>query len=115
VSSDDAGLTPEEVAVQRLGYVRDAAGDRFPDLDLESSPYFTAITDRPEEPLARLGGWFDLGTEALRSHPNVLVGSEGEIVEQLLHRRDVFGVNYVTIPESEIDGFAPIAARLTGT
>jgi len=114
VAVNDAGLTPQEVALQRLGYVRDAAGARFPELELESSPYFTEVTSEPDEALARVADWFDVGTDGLLDHPNVLIGTTDEIVEHLVHRREVFGVNYVTVPQSVIDDFAPLVARLTG-
>src|SRR5262249_14928739 len=45
VARNDDGLTPAEEAVRRIGFVRAAAGARFATLDVESSPYFTVITD----------------------------------------------------------------------
>ena len=54
VARDADGLDPQAVAQRRIGFVRDAAGERFGDLDVESSPYFTEITDYPETALADL-------------------------------------------------------------
>ena len=50
--------------------------------------------------------------DALRG--NVLVGTEQELVDRLQERREAFGVSYVTIPDTELDRFAPIVARLAG-
>ena len=47
VAVNEAGLSPEAEAARRVGFVRAAAGDRFADLDIESSPYFTEVTDDP--------------------------------------------------------------------
>ncbi len=109
------GLTPGEEAVRRLGYVRAAAGERFGTLDIESSPYFTAVTDDPETALSRVAGIVGAAPESLSEHPNVLIGSPGEIAEILRERRNTLGVNYVSIQQNDIDAFAPIVARLSGT
>jgi probable F420-dependent oxidoreductase len=111
---NDAGLTPSEEAARRVGYVRDAASDRFADLDIESSPFFTEVTDDPKGAAARVADAVGVDADGLLDHPNVLIGSPDEIVERLQQRREAFGVNYVTVQQSQVDAFAPIAARLTG-
>lgn len=111
---NDAGLTPHEVAEQRLAVIRAAAGARYPELDVESSPYFTAVTGSPEGPLARAGEWFSLDPQHLADHPNVLIGTEDEVVDRLVERRERFGVNYVTVPEQQAVEFAAVVARLSG-
>lgn len=115
VPIDEHGRTPHEVAQQRLGWVRDAAGDRFAGLDIEASPYFLAITDDPTEALQTVANRFGAPIEIVLDHPNVLVGTAGEIEQRLLQRREQYCVNYVTIPEAQLDAFAPIAQRLAGT
>jgi probable F420-dependent oxidoreductase len=115
VAVDDEGRTPHEVASERLGWVRAAAGERFAHLDVEASPYFLAITDDPSDAVATVAERFGAPKEIVRDHPNVLIGTEGEIEDRLRERRDAYAVNYVTIPEAQLEAFAPIAQRLTGT
>jgi probable F420-dependent oxidoreductase len=112
---NEAGLTPAQEAVRRMSFVRDAAGDRFDDLEIESSPYFTEVTDDPATALDKLAAALGVPPDGLVDHPNVLIGSADEIVERLQSRRDVIGVSYVSIQQTQIDSFAPIAARLRGT
>jgi probable F420-dependent oxidoreductase len=112
---NDAGLTPQQEAERRCGYARDAAGDRWPQLDVESSPYFAAITDDPSPRLSALAERFDTTTDALLDHPNVLMGTADVLVERLQARRERYGVNYVSFQQAQADEFAPIVARLTGT
>ena len=111
----DDGLTPQEEAVRRFDYVAAAAGSRVGDLDIESSPYFVSITDDPERGYARIGAKTGIAPEILRDHPNVLVGSADAITETLRARREAYGVNYVTVQQTQAEHFAPIVARLTGT
>ena len=88
---NDDGLTPQDEAVRRFGYVCDAAGPRLGDFDIESSPYFVSITSEPGGDLMptksspRITG---IAVEVLRDHPNVLVGCEDAIVEKLQARRE---------------------------
>jgi probable F420-dependent oxidoreductase len=112
VAVNDAGLSPAAEAARRVGYVRAAAGDRFAGLDIESSPYFTAVTDDATNALARVATAIGIDADVLVDHPNVLIGSADAITERLESRREALGVNYVTVQQSQVDAFAPIAQRL---
>jgi probable F420-dependent oxidoreductase len=114
VGSNDAGLSPHEEARRRIGYVQAAAPERFDTLEVESSPYFTEITDDPESALAELASKTGLAAEVLRDHPNVLIGPPDTVAEVLRSRRDEFGVNYVTVQQAQAEAFAPIVSALRG-
>ncbi|MCK9930750.1 TIGR03621 family F420-dependent LLM class oxidoreductase [Frankia sp. Mgl5] len=116
---NDAGLTPAEEAQRRHDIIRDAAGDRFPQLELESSPYLVSVTEDVDSALAQWSARLhraipEAQPDLLRNHPNVLVGSPDEITDHLQERRDRTGVNYITIPRGQIDEFAPVVSALTG-
>ena len=112
---NDAGLTPDGEAVRRCTFAREAAGDRWPVLDVESSPYFAAITDDPAPRLAALADRFKTTPDALLDHPNVLMGSADTVIDSLVERRERYGVNYVSFQQDQVDEFAPIVAQLAGT
>jgi probable F420-dependent oxidoreductase len=114
VARDADGLGPQEVAQRRIGFVRAAAGRRFGRLDVESSPYFSEITDDPEAVLAGVAKSTGIASDVLRDHPNVLVGPTESVVEKLHSHRETLGVNYVTVQQSQIESFAPIVALLHG-
>ena len=101
-------------AWRRIGYVRSAAGDRFPGLDIESSPYFTEVTDNADAAIADLAKSSGIPADILADHPNVLIGSAAAVAETLQARREALHVNYVTVQQSQLELFAPIVARLTG-
>jgi probable F420-dependent oxidoreductase len=114
VARDADGLDPQAVAQRRIEFVRAAAGERYGRLDVESSPYFTEITDDPEAVLADLAKSTGLDADLLRDHPNVLIGSSESVVERLHSSRETLGVNYVTVQQSQIESFAPVVALLRG-
>ena len=114
-SVNDDGLTPHEEAVRRFDHVREAAGDRIVGLDIESSPFFTRITDDSGTAAEEIAGFLGVDAGGLGDHPNVLLGTEDEIVDLLQERRSIYGVNYVTVQKRELERFAPVVARLAGT
>lgn len=114
VARDSDGLDPQAVAQRRTEFVRAAAGERFGRLDVESSPYFTEITDDAEAVLADLEKTTSIPADLLRDHPNVLIGSSESVVERLHSTRETLGVNYVTVQQSQIESFAPVVALLHG-
>ncbi|WP_216905637.1 TIGR03621 family F420-dependent LLM class oxidoreductase [Nocardia noduli] len=109
-----AGRTPQQEAVYRTGHVRAAAGGRFGDLDIESSPFFTAVTTDSAEAVERIASRVRASEETIAEHPNVLIGDVEEIGDRLIERRESLGVNYISIQQTEIESFAPVVARLAG-
>jgi probable F420-dependent oxidoreductase len=111
---NDAGRSPTAEAEHRLGIVRAAAGERFADLEIETSPFFAQVTTEPEAAVQRVAQLLGVPPEGLLDHPNVLIGSVDAVVELLLERRERFGASYLSIQQSEAAGFAPVVARLAG-
>jgi probable F420-dependent oxidoreductase len=106
---------PVSEAKRRLDYVRQGAGARLDQLDIESSPSCVAITDDIDGTLERVApGLRNADPKVLRHHPNVLVGPVEHLIDQLQDRRETTGVNYVTIPQDQIAAFAPVVAELSG-
>jgi probable F420-dependent oxidoreductase len=114
VARDAGGLDPHAVAQRRIDVVRAVAGERYSRLDVESSPYFTEITDDSEAALERVAGMTGISADLLPDHPNVLIGSLETVVELLYSRRESLGVNYVTVQQSQVESFAPVVDRLRG-
>ena len=118
VARNESGLSPQDEARRRSGYVYAAARRRahggYDDLDIESSPYFTEITDDTDGALAKLASTTGVSADILRDHPNVLIGSVDAAVEVLQARREELGINYVTVQQSQTEAFAPVVCRLRG-
>ncbi len=49
-----------------------------------------------------------------RATATLFAGTVAEISDRLEERRARLGVNYVTIPQEQLDAFAPVCTRLTG-
>lgn len=99
---------------QRIAWVREGAGDRFDQIELEVGAYFTVVTDAAVPTAEKMGGMFGLTAEEMLEHPNALIGSVDAICDRLVERRERFGISYVSVSDRNLDAFAPVVERLAG-
>jgi probable F420-dependent oxidoreductase len=106
--------TPESTD-RKLDWVRDAAGERFDDLELQVRVHLAMVTDDRGAVVDELAPAFGLTPEQASSTPHALVGTVDEICDQLVERRERWGISYLGMSADQLDAFAPIVARLVGT
>ncbi len=97
---------------EKLGWIRDAAGARFADIELHAWVSYAQVTEHSDEIIEGLTDRFDASAEDVRSSPKVLVGEVGEIVERVHALRDRWGYSYFTIQQPAALEFADVVARL---
>jgi alkanesulfonate monooxygenase SsuD/methylene tetrahydromethanopterin reductase-like flavin-dependent oxidoreductase (luciferase family) len=86
----------------KIAVLREAAGDRFPRLELNAFGTFI-LTDRRRadtEELIRQRGWTGVDAEAVWQMPTVFIGSTAQIRDDLRARRERFGLSYLVAAES---------------
>jgi probable F420-dependent oxidoreductase len=118
-----AGAVGPEVAAssvgeryrERIEWVREAAGDRFDQLEFQILTFFVQIVPNRAEALANLGALFGVTADQAAEIPMALVGTVDEICESLVRRREQLGASYWVLHEPEIEALAPVVARLAGT
>ena len=108
------GSSTAEMTEQKIGWIRDGAGDRFDELEIEIGGYFAAVTDKTEATVAAMAGAFGMEPADMAAHPHALIGSTDEIIETLQQRREDYGISYVTVGDAAMDDFAPVVAALAG-
>ncbi|HUR76596.1 MAG TPA: TIGR03621 family F420-dependent LLM class oxidoreductase [Acidimicrobiales bacterium] len=104
-----------DVYRERLGWIRDAAGDRFDGIDLQVLTFMTQVVPNRDEVIANIAPLFNITPEQAMDIPLVLIGTEDQIVESLQKRREEFGFNDIVLQGEAMDAFAPIVAQLAGT
>ena len=114
LGAEGMGSSTAELTDEKVGWIKAAAGGRWPDIELEIGAYFTVVTDDPGT-VAKMAAMFALTPEQLALHPHALIGSVDSICAQLVERRDRFGISYITFGSSTMEAVAPIVERLTGT
>jgi hypothetical protein len=108
VGSSTASLTD-----QKIEWIREGAGDRFSAIELEIGAYFTVVTE-DQGVVAKMAAMFGLSPEEFAEHPHALIGSVDSICDQLVERRERYGISYITFGASVLDAVAPIVERLSG-
>lgn len=102
------------MTTQKVGWVREAAGDRFADIELHALVGFCMFTDDPMSIAGAMAGPFGITAEEALHVPVLLMGTVDSMVEELQRRREEWGFSYVTI-EGPWEEFAPVVSRLAGT
>ena len=124
----DASQFSAEAIEEKIGWIRDAGGSRFDEIELSAQLLECVVTDRPEEHLSdfaeriaavteRMGGArVSFDPEDLRKSPIVAVGSLDEVCEQLVETRARYGISYFSAPiDARPEALAPVIQRLAGT
>lgn len=102
--------------VERIGWVREAAGERFDRLELNALLQAVEVT---EDRASVASAWTErlpgLTPNEILESPYLLIGTVDEMVEALHRRRERFGISYYVVFDAAVDAFAPVVARLAGT
>jgi probable F420-dependent oxidoreductase len=115
VGPDSVRDSVADMTRQKLAWIREGAGERFDSIELQVRYFLASITDDRLGLAQRLAPGFGLtAEEALATHV-ALVGTVEEIVDQLVERRETWGVTYVVVGDDLFEAFAPVVAQLAGT
>ena len=102
---------------QKVEWVRQAAGARFRELELNMviAPIFTEQRRQRAEQLARERGWSGIAAEDVLDMPSIFIGTPDQIVEDLQRRREQYGFSYFVVSDASMEAFAPLVSRLAGS
>jgi probable F420-dependent oxidoreductase len=98
---------------ERIDFVRQAAGDRFEDLELNIA--ITALprdeSRQPDLSITRRA-LPHMSDEELLATPAVLSGSTYDIADTIRRYRDTYGVSYVIVQDKHAEAFSKVIAEL---
>ena len=110
---DWTSATREDVE-KKVGWVREAAGERFPQLELCQNLFAVVVTGDRQATARQMTGRFGLPEDAILESPYFLIGSVEQISEQLQENRQRFGISYIISPDVFMDALTPVVANLVG-
>ncbi len=115
-------VTPEAAASataerfdEKVAWAREAAGERWADLELHCHNVVCEITDDPMGIAESMAPFFGITPAEALEVPLVLAGTLDGICETLLARRERYGFSYYSVHADKVREFAPVVARLAGT
>jgi probable F420-dependent oxidoreductase len=106
---------------EKIGWIRDAAGDRFAELELNSYPTGGPIVltgdargearRRADRLRERTG--VELTVEEIMESPHVFIGSVKELTQKFIDLRERLGISSFLL--DDVEACAPIVEKLAGT
>jgi probable F420-dependent oxidoreductase len=107
--------TSAEYYHRRIAWIKESAGDRFDQLELQCLTFLVQIVPNRQEAVAQLAGAMSVTPEQVDESPIAMIGTTEQISESLRARRQEFGFSYIVVHEAEMEAFAPVVAELAGT
>lgn len=109
VSTGRAAATDE-----KLGWVKEAAGSRFGEIELAATMFFTSVTDDRNGVAGAIAPRLRLEPDEIVGMPHFLIGTIDQLVEDLQARRERFGISFIVVQGEVAEDLAPVVERLAG-
>ena len=116
-SGGDISSTSADATLEKLEWIREAAGERFDDLEFNVLVSRLSISDNPRrtvEEIVSKANRPGLTADLLLESPNALIGTPDGIAETLEMRRERYLISYIVVTDEDMEAFAPVVARLSG-
>jgi probable F420-dependent oxidoreductase len=110
----DFGAFTDDGTAERVALVREAAGARFDELELNAVVQRVIVTDSPRRAAEDFAAGSELSVDDVLSSPYVLIGTIDAIADKLREKRERHGLSYWVVLEQSMDAFAPVVSRLSG-
>jgi probable F420-dependent oxidoreductase len=105
---------PAPTFFDKLAWIRSAAGERYPAVDLQINAFGLEVTDDARGTKERIAERAGITPEQALESPANVAGSVDAVVEQLQAWRERSDVSYFNVPARSMDNIAPVIARLAG-
>ncbi len=100
---------------KKIAWVREAAGDRYDDLEINLLQFAGIVTDDRKGTAEMMAPLFGLPPEEIETYPHACIGSVEEICESLEMRRERWDASYFVFQGDTMEPLAPVVAKLRGT
>jgi probable F420-dependent oxidoreductase len=115
VDADAARSGAADVTDQKLGWIKDGAGDRYDDLELNMLIFAAVLSDDPAGTKAQMAPLFGLDPADIDDYPHAWIGTVDSICEDLEKRRARWDVSYLVVQGDAMESMAPVVAKLAGS
>ena len=115
VTKDAAASASRAETIKKIGWIKEGAGKRFGDIELQIRYFLCAITDDAMRLATAVAPGFDSTPEEVLGSGAALIGTIPEMIDQLAARREEWGVTNIVVGGDNFVAFAPVVAALAGT
>jgi probable F420-dependent oxidoreductase len=104
-----------EATEEKIAWIKEEAGERLPEIELSATIFVANVTDDRDGVAAAMAVGLGAEPRDVLALPHFLIGTVDQIVEDVLARRERYGISYVIVPGEAAESLAPVIERLTGT
>lgn len=104
-----------EATDEKVGWIKEAAGDRLSKIELSVTIFVVNVTDDRDAVAAAMASGLGSEPREVLEMPHFLIGTVEQIIEALKARRERYGISQVIVPDDAAESLAPVVERLTGT
>ena len=114
IGPDAFNTMTAEAVDEKVAIVREAAGTRFNDIEMNVRAFLVSISDDAKQAASGIASMLGVEQQMVEQSPFALVGPTSKLIEDLLERRERWGFSYVIVGADDVDSFAPVVAALNG-
>jgi probable F420-dependent oxidoreductase len=114
IGPDAFNTMTAEAVDEKVAIVREAAGARFNDIEMNVRAFLVSITDDANQAASGIASMLGVEQQMVEQTPFALVGPTSKLIEDLLERRERWGFSYVIVGADDVESFAPVVAALNG-
>jgi len=103
-----------EAVTEKIEIVRNAAASRMPQIEMNIRTYMVNIRDGAQEAIDGTAKMFNVEPTLIANSPFALMGPPSKIAEDLIERRERWGLSYIIVGGEDVKSFAPVVAMLSG-
>lgn len=104
-----------EAVDAKVAIVRQAAGSRFVDIELNVRTFMVNVTNERASTMNGIASMLGVEASMVEHTPFAIVGTTAQIVDDLRARRERWGFSYIIVGAEDVDAIAPVVAELAGT
>ncbi len=114
VGPDAISTMTAEAVTDKVTIVREAAGDRINDIEMNVRSFFVSVVDNADEMMSNMAQMISVEKSFIAESPFALVGPTSKLIEDLIARRERWGFSYIIVGADDVEAFAPVVAALRG-
>jgi probable F420-dependent oxidoreductase len=99
---------------EKLEWIKEAAGDRLDEIELSVTIFLANVTDDRDSVAAAMAAGLETESQDVLEVPHFLIGTMDQLADDLIKRRERYGISYVVVPGDVAESLAPLVERLTG-
>ena len=108
IATMTAAAVDEKVAIIHAG-----AGLRLADIEFNVRAFMVRVTTDRQAVMEQIAGFLHVDTSLVEESPFALIGTPHQLVDDLLRRRERWGISYVIVGADDVESFAPVVAELS--